>query len=100
MFDIGVPELIMIFVVALIVVGPKKLPELGRTLGKGLSELKRSFEGVKAQVTSEMEMTQEEKRKDDLIKPSAPPETMAGGRYRKTKAPDGTEETRKEEIAK
>jgi len=35
MFGLGVPELIVIFVIALVVFGPKKLPDLGRALGKG-----------------------------------------------------------------
>ncbi len=47
------PELILIFVVALVVVGPKKLPEVAKTLGKGLGELKRSLDDVKGQVQSE-----------------------------------------------
>jgi sec-independent protein translocase protein TatA len=42
MGPIGFPELIIIFVVALIVFGPRKLPELGRSLGKGLAEFKRA----------------------------------------------------------
>lgn len=42
MGPIGFPELIVIFVVALIVFGPRKLPELGRSLGKSLSEFKRA----------------------------------------------------------
>jgi sec-independent protein translocase protein TatA len=42
MGPIGFPELVIIFVVALIVFGPRKLPELGRSLGKGLSEFKRA----------------------------------------------------------
>jgi Tat protein translocase TatB subunit len=46
MFDIGTQELIIIFIVALLVFGPKKLPEIGRTLGKGLRELKSVLSGV------------------------------------------------------
>lgn len=42
MFGIGVPELILILVVGLIVFGPGKLPEMGRTLGKGLREFRRA----------------------------------------------------------
>ena len=38
MFDIGMPEMIVIFIVALLVLGPKKLPEVARALGKGLAE--------------------------------------------------------------
>lgn len=50
MFDIGLQELIVIFIVALLIFGPKRLPELGRTLGKGFTELKRAIEGVRAQM--------------------------------------------------
>lgn len=54
MFDLGMQELIVIFVVALIVFGPKKLPELARTLGKGIHELKRAVSGVKEQLDEEV----------------------------------------------
>ncbi|HXX80076.1 MAG TPA: twin-arginine translocase TatA/TatE family subunit [Thermodesulfovibrionales bacterium] len=57
MFDLGIQELIVIFVVALIVFGPKRLPELGKTLGKGLFELKKAMEGIKEQINEEAEST-------------------------------------------
>jgi TatA/E family protein of Tat protein translocase len=50
MFDIGLQELVVIFIVALLIFGPKRLPELGRTLGKGFAEFKRAIEGVRAQM--------------------------------------------------
>jgi sec-independent protein translocase protein TatA len=46
MFGIGVPELIVIMVIALIVFGPGKLPEIGSALGKGIRDFKKSFEGA------------------------------------------------------
>jgi TatA/E family protein of Tat protein translocase len=47
MFGIGGPELILILAVALIVLGPKKLPELARALGKGLAEFRRATDELK-----------------------------------------------------
>lgn len=46
MFGIGASELIVIAIVALLVVGPKKLPELAKSLGKGFAEMKKASEGV------------------------------------------------------
>jgi TatA/E family protein of Tat protein translocase len=56
-FDIGLQELIIIFLVALLVFGPKKLPELAKTLGKGLGDLKRAFQDVKDHVETEFDET-------------------------------------------
>ncbi|WP_281185084.1 Sec-independent protein translocase protein TatB [Trichlorobacter lovleyi] len=47
MFGIGMPELLIIMVIALVVIGPQKLPELASSLGKGISEFKRATEGFK-----------------------------------------------------
>jgi sec-independent protein translocase protein TatA len=48
MGPIGIPELIVIFIVALVVFGPKKLPELGKSLGKGLREFNKAKNELKA----------------------------------------------------
>lgn len=47
MFGIGMPELVLILAVALIVLGPKKLPEIARALGKGLAEFRRATDELK-----------------------------------------------------
>lgn len=44
--NIGVPELLIVLVIALVVLGPKKLPEVGRSLGKGMREFKDSISGI------------------------------------------------------
>ncbi len=56
MFGIGLPELIVIFAVALIVVGPDKLPGLARSLAKGMAEMKRTLHQVKDSLTQEGEV--------------------------------------------
>lgn len=60
MGPLGFPELIIIFVVALLVFGPRKLPELGRSLGKGLSEFKRASYDLRH--TLDDEIRDEERR--------------------------------------
>jgi sec-independent protein translocase protein TatB len=57
MFGIGLPELILIMAVALIVVGPDKLPELAKSLGKGIVELKKAASGLKESLNETDEET-------------------------------------------
>ena len=57
MFGIGLPELILIMAVALIVVGPDKLPELAKSLGKGIVELKKAASTLKESLHDEDDET-------------------------------------------
>jgi sec-independent protein translocase protein TatB len=56
MFGIGLPEMIVILAVALIVVGPDKLPELARSLAKGVNELKKTMNQVKDSLNEETQV--------------------------------------------
>ena len=58
--SIGMPELILIFIVALLVFGPKKLPELGKSLGRGLAEFKKASEDLKKTIEDEIEQGKKE----------------------------------------
>ena len=60
--SIGMPELILIFIVALIVFGPKKLPEIGKSLGKGLAEFKKASDDFKQNIQKEVDSLKEETR--------------------------------------
>src|SRR5713101_1806657 len=54
--SIGMPELIIIFVIALIIFGPRKLPELGRSLGKSLAEFKKASNELKSTLEEEIRL--------------------------------------------
>jgi len=56
MFDIGFPELLLIAIVALLVIGPERLPEALRTLGLWLGRMRRSFTAVKNEIEKEIGM--------------------------------------------
>ena len=52
MFGLGAPEIIVILLIALVIFGPKKLPELGKSLGQGIREFRRGTAGLKEELES------------------------------------------------
>lgn len=79
MFGIGMPELLLILALALIVLGPKKLPELARALGKGMAEFRRATDELKdelRQMEHEIEETSSGASTDDPS-PERPPDTAS-----------------------
>ena len=61
--SIGMPELIIIFVIALIIFGPRKLPELGRSLGKSLGEFKRASNELRNTLEEEVRVEEQREQK-------------------------------------
>lgn len=63
MASIGIPGLIIILVIALIIFGPKKLPQLGKAFGQTLKEFKKETKDVRAEIDEEFKLEEEEHQK-------------------------------------
>jgi sec-independent protein translocase protein TatA len=77
MFNIGPMELIVILLVALVIVGPKRLPEVGRSIGKSLRELRRATDDVR--YSFEASLDDDERRADGDVAPHATEEPSGNG---------------------
>ena len=86
--SIGMAELLIIFVIALIVFGPRKLPELGRSLGKSLGEFKRASNDLRN--TLEEEIHVEEQTRSEPPKAASPAASAATAAPVATAAPTAT----------
>lgn len=64
MFGIGMPELILIMIIALVVIGPNKLPDLAKALGRGIAEFRKATQEIKESLDLEDDLAQV---KDDLV---------------------------------
>ena len=70
MGSLGMQEIIIIFVIALIVFGPRKLPELGKSLGKGLAEFKKASNELKQTWEDEVRLDKEKEEVSEILKDS------------------------------
>ena len=71
MGSLGMQEIIVIFILALIVFGPRKLPELGKSLGRGLSEFKRASNELKQTWEEEVRLDKEKEEMSEILKDSS-----------------------------
>jgi sec-independent protein translocase protein TatA len=71
--SIGMPELIIILVIALIIFGPRKLPELGKSLGKSINEFKRASADLQNTLEQEIKLEEQKEKEKDRVAPTSPP---------------------------
>jgi sec-independent protein translocase protein TatA len=71
MGNLGMPEIIVIFILALIVFGPRKLPEIGKSLGRGLAEFKKASNDLKRTWEEEVRMEKEKEEIKSLLNESS-----------------------------
>ena len=84
MFDIGFSELLVIGVVALIVIGPEKLPRMARTIGHLAGRLQRYVADVKADINREIELDELRKMRDSMQQSASNLESSVQGELNKT----------------
>ena|SRR5436309_532569 len=76
--NLGFPEMIFLFLFALILFGPKKLPEIGRQIGRALNEFKRASNEFKAQIEAEISQIDMENHRQTILPPiQGPPGSVS-----------------------
>ena len=96
MFGLGLPEIIVIFVIALLVFGPKKLPDLGKSIGRAMAEFKKASDDFQESVRSEMKEVEKSSGIDEIKKlgsmditaPNQPDSTTAESKEDKAEKPE------------
>ena len=73
MFGLGMGEIVIILVLALILLGPKKLPDAAKQLGKGLRDFRKATEDLKSQFETELYSSDNKPARPTLVEPPRPP---------------------------
>ena len=87
--SIGMPELIIILVIALIIFGPRKLPELGKSLGKSINEFKRASADLQNTLEQEIKLEEQKDRVATPPPPSPQPGLSAEDPHTVSRSEDG-----------
>lgn len=69
--SIGMPELVIILVIALIIFGPRKLPELGKSLGKSINEFKKASTELQNTLEKEIQLEEQKDKEEERVKTAA-----------------------------
>jgi len=96
--SIGPAELILIFVIALLVFGPKKLPEIGRSVGKAMREFKKTSEEIKGRIEEEIEASEIKDIRKDIQ--AGVDDLRSGMKALTADVPVHPDETKKDDAAK
>jgi TatA/E family protein of Tat protein translocase len=91
--NLGFSEMVFIFLLALIIFGPKKLPEIGRQIGRALNEFKRASNEFKAQIEAEISQLEVEKPRQTILPPANPPMGAVAVGSRQPESQNGSELT-------
>ena len=86
MFDVGFSEMVVVAVVALVVIGPERLPKVARTLGHLVGRMQRYFNDVKTDINREMELEELRKLKDEFQRSAQSVEQSIHGGIAKAEA--------------
>ncbi|MEM8641550.1 MAG: TatA/E family twin arginine-targeting protein translocase [Cyanobacteria bacterium P01_G01_bin.54] len=98
-FGIGLPEMVLIFVVALLIFGPKKLPEIGRSLGKALRSFQDATNEFKNEFQQEVSQIEDAVKMQAQLEPDPQAETPKAGATEDPKAEEPASETTSEQSA-
>jgi sec-independent protein translocase protein TatB len=85
--NLGFPEMIFIFLLALIIFGPKKLPEIGRQIGRALNEFKRASNEFKAQIEHEINQIDLDNQRQEILPPVRAPQGAVPAFPERTESP-------------
>jgi TatA/E family protein of Tat protein translocase len=91
--NLGFSEMIFIFLLALIIFGPKKLPEIGRQIGRALNEFKRASNEFRSQIESEISQLEVDTPRQTILPPATPPIGAIAVGSRRAESENGSELT-------
>lgn len=96
--NLGLPEIMMIMLLALLLFGPKKIPEIGRTLGRGLREFKRSTSGFMDSINSDLDAMDQPQPKAKAALPNPQSQSQTESPAKKPQVREMPDEIQEAEV--